>query len=201
MVEKWSALLKRSYLIPDARVLAFVTEPPHTWTNLASPGQARQQTTAHQVVQARYIKMLWLGLIQRFGNSPDLQKLALKIYDESLNAFDLSEGKVEDVCLEMFYFLAEVESKVVVLMMGHEDWQSEMKKTFWGKACVAAKDSDLMRALCLAPFGEPVPFEMEEGDWETWESVWERYLSSRGPGKGRMIAMKLFVEELGENLP
>jgi len=140
-------------LIPEARVLAFVTEPPYTWTNLAQPGPVRSQQIAHQVVQARYIKCLWLGLIKRFGASKEMRQLALQIYDHALSIFDLDEGKVEDVCLEMFYFLAEVESSIVVLMMGHEEWTAEMKHTFWTKACKAAKDEDLMRTLCVVPFG------------------------------------------------
>lgn len=151
--EAWKSLLEHCSSPPTERLDVFLDQPPHSWTNLADPGDVPAQLIAHQVVQIRFIKGLWASLVTRFGASKDMRQLALDIYNRSLSLFNFEQGKVEDVCLEMFFQLAEVEHSIVSLLMNHDEFGSTLKRSFWCQASAVAQNEQLIRSLCLAPFG------------------------------------------------
>lgn len=129
----------------------------------------------------------------------------MEIYDQCLATFKFgeTEGKVQDVCLELFYVLAEVESSVVVLIMEHEDLDADAKREFWtdaAKTPATAHKDELMRALSVAPFGEPRPFELTDADWESWEKLWQLYMDHDDSVGGRLMLQRLFAEQLTGNM-
>jgi len=155
ILECWTVLLQRCSKPPSKQVLLFLADEPHLWLNLADPRDNRKQNIAHKVVQARFVTSLWNVLIRRFGPSKQIRKLALDIYDRclSLFTFGLDEGKIQDVCLELYFSLAEMESSIVSLVMEHEGLEEEVKREFWTSASVSARDEEILRALTMAPFG------------------------------------------------
>ncbi|KAG8830212.1 hypothetical protein FRC17_005196 [Serendipita sp. 399] len=201
IIDTWSLLLKQFPSPPSKRVLEFLTQKAHVWTNLADPGDHPTQIMYHQVVQARFVKQLWIGLVDRFGDSTQLRQLAIDIYDQALQVFNTDEPKIEDVCVDLFARLAAVESSIVVLMMGHEEWTMTLKHNVWVHAIDGAEKEDFVRALCLAPFSEPQPFQMNEADWTRWENAWAVYMQSRGEVAEDMLQLQhAFVEELSGTL-
>jgi hypothetical protein len=153
ILEAWSMLLKRCPTPPTERLMFFLNERPHVWANLAEPSESRSQIIPHQIAQIRFVSSLWSKLMAQFGRTSEMKHLAMEIYDKSLEIFDLDQSKVEDVCLEMFFHLAEIDSSVAVLLMEHEEWGSSLKRSFWEKASGSTRDEQLIRALCTAPFG------------------------------------------------
>jgi hypothetical protein len=116
-----------------------------------------KQNIAHKVVQARFVAALWKVMVKRFGATKQMKKLALDIYDRCLSLFHFGpeEGKVQDVCLELFFVLAEVESSIVFLVMEHEGLVEDVKREFWTSSSVSAPQTneEILRALSTAPFG------------------------------------------------
>ena len=82
-----------------------------------------------------------------------MKQLALDIYDQGLQVFQLEEKKIEEVCLELFFQLAEIENSIVSLITEHEEWSTSLKHTFWTQSINLATDEDLLRTLCRVPFG------------------------------------------------
>ena len=82
----------------------------------------------------------------------------MEIYDRCLSTFQLgpTEGKLQDECFQLFFVLAEVESKIVTLVMEHECLDEDGKREFWTLASITGatgQDEELLRALSVAPFG------------------------------------------------
>ncbi|KAG8785243.1 hypothetical protein FRC16_001982 [Serendipita sp. 398] len=201
IIDTWNLLLKQFSAPPSKRIMEFLTQKAHVWTNLADSGNNATQMMYHQVVQARFIKQIWTGLVDRFGDSTEMRQLAINIYDQALQVFDIDEPKIEDVCLDLFARLAAVESSIVVLMMGHEEWSTTLKHNIWLHAIDGAEKEDFVRSLCLAPFGEPQPFQLDEVDWTRWENAWSVYMQSRGEEAGDILQLQhAFVEELTGSL-
>ncbi|PVG04283.1 hypothetical protein CPB86DRAFT_778551 [Serendipita vermifera] len=201
ILEAWGMLLKHCSTPPTERVMFFLNERPHIWANLAEPSESRSQLIPHQIAQIRFVSSLWSKLMARFGRTPEMKHLAMEIYDKSLEIFDLEQGKVEDICLEMFFHLAEIDSSVAVLLMEHEEWDSNLKRSFWEKASGSTRDEQLIRALCTAPFGTPQPFDFGEDDWQRWETLWNTYMNEQETSAtGRAELQVFFAEELSSSL-
>lgn len=205
-------------------MLSFLEEPPHAWLNIADPEDVPKQRTAHRIVQARFINALWCPMVRRFGASNQMRKLAMAIYDRCLSLFQFgpNEGKLQDVCLELFFVLAEVESSIAVLVTEHENLDEDARREFWtdaSKTPATANNEELLRALTIAPFGyvlmlslptiililnhfrEPRPFEFTDADWESWSKLWQLYMEQQDDSvSGRLLLQRLFAEQLVGNL-
>lgn len=198
--EAWKLLVKLLPTPPSETVLSFITEPTHTWTNIAEPTNS-SSLIPHQVAQIRFLKCIWNGLAQHFGPIPEMKQLALDIYDQGLQVFQLEEKKIEEVCLELFFQLSEIENSIVSLITEHDEWSASLKHTFWTQSINLATDEDLLRTLCRVPFGEPQPFELSEDDWIFWEMTWQQYASIRGEDHADIWMLhQQFADELSSHL-